>query len=412
MSNALRGVLVVGQSGGPTPVINASLAGVIREAQQHDCFTGIYGLVHGIEGALKEQLLDLGGETASNLDRLTCTPASVLGSCRHKLSDEDYDRILLVFRAHNVRHFAYIGGNDSMDTCHRISQLAATTGYEMQVMGVPKTVDNDLACTDHCPGYGSAARFLALATRDTGRDLESMATFDDVVILETMGRNAGWLTVASALGKGAEDEAPHFLYVPELPFDEERFVHDVARVHGRLGRAFVAVSEGIRDAQGGFVGQQQPRVAGDDAFGHVVHAYGTGVAAYLTDLVRRSLGLRARFLRPDLINRAMSSCVAETDRNEALRVGQQAVAHLSAGRTGYMVTLERTADEPYRCETGLAPLADVANAEKVLPRDFVNEAGNMVTDAFRIYAWPLIDGPLPALARLQGSSVRQRVAEV
>jgi 6-phosphofructokinase 1 len=390
-------------------VINASLAGVIREAQTHDCFTGVYGLVHGIEGALKEELLDLGGETAADLDLLALTPASVLGSCRHKLSDDDYDRILLVFRAHNVRHFVYIGGNDSMDTCHRISQLATATGYEMQVMGVPKTVDNDLACTDHCPGYGSAARFLALASRDTGRDLESMATFDDVVILETMGRNAGWLTAASTLCKRGEDEAPHLVYVPELPFDEERFVDNVARVHSRLGRAFVTVSEGIRNARGGFVGQSRHKSAGDDAFGHVVHAYGTGVGAYLTDLVRRRLGLRARFLRPDLINRAMSSCVAETDRSEALQVGQQAVAHLSAGRTGYMVTLERTADKPYRCETGLASLASVANAEKLLPREFVNEAEDMVTEAFRAYALPLIDGPLPSLARLRGNRVPHRV---
>lgn len=412
MNRAVRGVLVVGQAGGPTPVINASLAGVIGEAQRHDCFTGIYGLVHGIEGALKERLLDLGSETGASLELLAHAPASALGSCRHKLSDDDYDRILRVFRAHNVRHFVYIGGNDSMDTCNRIAQLAAATGYEMQVMGVPKTVDNDLACTDHCPGYGSAARFLALAARDTGRDLESMATFDDVVILETMGRNAGWLTAASVLGKSAEDEAPHLVYVPELSFDETCFVDDVASVHSRLGRVFIAVSEGIRDAEGTFVGQHRPKTEGDDAFGHVVHAYTTGVAAYLCQLLRERLELRARFLRPDLIGRAMSSCVAETDRREAWQVGQRAVAELVAGQTGHMVTLERISDEPYRCGSGLAPLAEVANAEKLLPRAFVSEAGNMITEAFRTYAWPLIDGPLPSLARLQVRSVPQRVSGV
>jgi 6-phosphofructokinase len=404
MSEPLRGVLVVGQSGGPTPVINASLAGVIGEAQKHGCFSGIYGLVHGIEGALKEELLDLGGETAQGLELLVRTPASALGSCRHKLSGDDYERIVAVLRAHGVRHFVYIGGNDSMDTCHRISELAREGGYEMQVMGVPKTVDNDLAFTDHCPGYGSAARFLALATRDTGRDLEAMATFDDVTILEAMGRNAGWLTAASALGKQAKDEAPHLVYVPEVAFDEESFLDKVANIHGQLGRVFVVVSEGIRDADGQFIGQR--RVGdGTDAFGHVVHALTTGVAAYLTDLVRERLGLQARFLRPGLIGRAMSSCVSETDRREALQVGKEAAAHLAGGRSGYMVTLERVLDDPYTCETGLVPLAEVANAEKLLPREFVNEAGDMVTDAFWTYALPLIDGPLPSLGRLTGARV-------
>jgi 6-phosphofructokinase len=399
VSKPLRGTLVVGQSGGPTPVINASLAGVIGEAQQHDCFTAIYGLVHGIEGALQERLVDLGGETPEDLDLLSCTPASALGSCRHKLSAADYERILEVFRAHDVRHFVYIGGNDSMDTCHRIWALAAGEGYEMQVMGVPKTIDNDLAFTDHSPGYGSAARFLALAARDTGRDLEAMATFDDVTILEAMGRNSGWLAAASVLGKTSEDEAPHLVYVPEVAFDEVRFLEKVACLHGRLGRVFVVVSEGICDAAGQFVGQQAQRSSGSDAFGHVVHSLSTGVAAYLADLVHVRLGLQARFLRPGLIGRALSACVAGTDRLEALAVGRQAAAHLAAGESGHMITLERLSDEPYRWGTGLAPLADVANAEHLLPREYVNVAGDMVTEAFWRYALPLIDGPLPPLAR-------------
>jgi 6-phosphofructokinase 1 len=403
VTQPLRGLLIVGQSGGPTPVINASLAGVIGEAQQHACFTGIYGLVHGIEGALKEQLLDLGGETAESLDLLSHTPASALGSCRHKLSGADYERILEVFRAHDVRHFVYIGGNDSMDTCHRIWALAANEGHEMQVMGVPKTIDNDLAHTDHSPGFGSAGRFLALAARDTGRDLEAMATFDDVTILEAMGRNAGWLAAASVLGKTSEDEAPHLVYVPEVAFDEARFLDDVSRIHGRLGRVFVVVSEGIRDAEGQFVGQQAQRGGGSDAFGHVVHSLSTGVAAYLSDLVREHLALQARFLRPGLIGRALSACVAETDRLEALAVGRKAVAHLAAAESGHMVTLERLSNRPYRWGTGLAPLVEVANAEHMLPRRYVNEAGTMPTEAFWRYALPLIDGPLPPLARLGGS---------
>ncbi len=409
MSKPLPDILVVGQSGGPTPVINASLAGVISEAQKHDCFSGIYGLVHGIEGALKEELLDLKTETAANLELLAHTPASALGSCRHKLSDDDYDRILEVFGGHNVRHFIYIGGNDSMDTCHRIAQVAATSGYDMQVMGVPKTIDNDLAFTDHCPGYGSAARFLALATRDTGRDLEAMATFDDVTILEAMGRNTGWLTAASVLGKETEDEAPHLVYVPEVPFDEQCFLDDVTRVHDRLGWVFVVVSEGIRDADGQFIGQHKLRGGGSDAFGHVVHSLTTGVAAYLTDVVREGLGLQARFLRPSLIERAMSACVSETDRKEAWQVGVDAVTHLVAGRSGYMVTLERVSDDPYHWETGLASLDEVANAEKLLPSDFINNAGDMPTQRFRDYGLPLIDGPLSHLARLRGTRVLKKV---
>jgi 6-phosphofructokinase 1 len=402
MSKPLEGTLIVGQSGGPTPVINASLAGIISEAQQHDCFTGIFGLVHGIEGAIEDQLLDLGGETPENLELLSRTPGSALGSCRHKLSAADHERILQFFRARDVRHLAYIGGNDSMDTCHRIWAFAANDGYEVQAMGVPKTIDNDLAYTDHCPGYGSAARFLALATRDTGRDLEAMATFDDVTILEAMGRNAGWLAAASVLGKTTEDEAPNLIYVPEVPFSEVRFLDDVAGVHGRLGRVFVVVSEGIRDAEGQFVGRQTQHGDGSDAFGHVVHALSTGVAAYLADLVRERLGLQARFLRPGLIGRALSACTSRTDRLEALAVGQQAAAQLAAGQSGYMVTLERLSNDPYRWGTGLVPLVDVANAEQLLLREYVNEAGNMVNEAFWRYALPLIDGPLSPLARLPG----------
>ena len=404
------GNLVVGQSGGPTAVINASLAGIIRTARQVPAISDIYGLVHGIEGALNEELIDLGQESEETLDLLAETPASALGSCRHKLSDDDYDRILTLFRAHNVRYFVYIGGNDSMDTCHRISELAAATAYEMQVMGVPKTMDNDLALTDHCPGYGSAARFLALASRDTGRDLEAMATFDDVTILEALGRNAGWLTAGAALGKLEPDEAPHLVYVPEVAFDEAQFLEDVAAIHARLGRVFVVVSEGIRDAAGTFIGQQRMNESGGDAFGHVVHSLTTGVAAYLTERVRERLDIQARFLRPSLIGRALSSCVSETDRQEAFRVGQEAVNQLQAGQTGLMITLERVSNSPYRCETGLAPLAAVANDEHLLPREFINEVGNMPTAAFVDYALPLIGGPLPPIARLKGVRVKQKVS--
>jgi 6-phosphofructokinase 1 len=362
-------------------------------------------MVHGIEGVLGDNLIDLSYESAAQLERLSRTPAAALGSCRHKLTEDDYGRILDTLRAYNVRHFAYIGGNDSMDTCHRIGQLASANGWALQVVGVPKTIDNDLAFTDHCPGFGSAARFLALATRDTGRDLEAMATFDDVTILEAMGRNAGWLTAASTLGKETEDEAPHLVYVPEIPFDTARFVHEVAGVHRRLGRVFVVVSEGIRDAEGMFIGGQQADTGDSDTFGHVVHSLTTGVAAYLTDVVRKELGLQARFLRPGLIGRAMSACVSKTDREEALLVGKEAVSLLAAGGTGQMITLERTPTGSYGCQAGTVPLVDVANAEKLLLREYLNTAGTGVTPAFFDYALPLIGGALPPQARLEGRRV-------
>jgi ATP-dependent phosphofructokinase / diphosphate-dependent phosphofructokinase len=396
----LKGKLLVGQSGGPTPVINASLAGVILEAQGRMEVTGIYGMLHGIEGALKDELVDLGRESPQTLHALQYTPGSALGSCRHKITDAEYERILRVCKAHDIRHFVYIGGNDSMDTCRRISDLAGSVGYEMQVIGVPKTIDNDLAETDHCPGYGSAARFLALAVRDTGLDLESMATFEDVVILEAMGRNAGWLAAASCLAKSSDEQAPHLVYVPEVAFSEDAFLEDVTRVHTQLGRVYVVVCEGVRDAAGEFVGSARMKAA-RDGFGHSLNTFTTGVAAYLADRVSDTLRLRARFLRPVLIGRALSACVSEVDRREAFLVGQTAVRQLAAGATGWMITLERVSTDPYICETGVVPLDRVANAEKLLPRAFLDEAGSLPNEKFRAYALPLIGEAWQPAARLQ-----------
>ncbi len=396
----LKGTLLVGQSGGPTPVINASLAGVILSAREHAEITGIYGMIHGIEGVLKDELVDLQRESPQIIENLVYTPASALGSCRHKIEDKEYERILEVCREHNVRHFVYIGGNDSMDTCKRISELATSTGYEIQVMGVPKTIDNDLAVTDHSPGYGSAARFLALATRDTGLDLESMATFEDVVILEAMGRNAGWLAAASALAKTTEDEAPHLVYVPELAFDETKFLDAVSRIHARIGRVYVVVCEGVRDANGDFVGTHRMKKT-TDAFGHTLSTFTIGVAAYLADLVGDQLHLRARFLRPVLIGRTMSACVSEVDRRESFRVGQGAVKRLAGGETGLMMLLNRISTSPYRCETGAVSLESVANAEKLLPRDFLEDSGVLPNEKFKEYALPLVGEAWQPVARLE-----------
>lgn len=400
----MKGVLVVAQSGGPSAVINASLAGVIHEAQQHTCFSAVYGLVHGIEGALKEMMLDLTAETEESLALLQGTPGAALGSSRYKIRDEDYVRILQVFEAHQVRHFIYMGGNGSMVVTQRLAASAAERGYNLRVIGVPKTIDNDLSGTDHAPGFGSAARFIALAARDTGRDLEAMATFDDVTILEAMGRNSGWLAAASGLLKESADDAPHLIYVPEIPFSEDDFLASVAAIHERLGYVFVVVGEGIKDSSGEFIGARTFSPA-HDTLGRVVHSLTGGPATYLTELVRSRLGLQTRNLRPGLISRAFSACQSDVDRAEAFAVGQEAVRRLASESSGMMVNLQRMADDPYAWQVGTVPLDEVAGEEKLLPRHYLDDSGTMISEAFKAYALPLIGVPPPRLTRLKGQLV-------
>jgi 6-phosphofructokinase 1 len=398
----MQRVLVIAQSGGPSAVINASLAGAVAEAQKHACFSAVYGLVHGVEGVLNENLLDLTHLSVEALDGLARTPGAALGSTRHKIVEADYARWRDVFAAHDVGYFAYIGGNGSMWVCHRLASLDP----DLRVMGIPKTVDNDLAATDHAPGYGSAARFLAQAVRDTGRDVEAMRTFEDVVLVEAMGRNSGWLAAASALLKDGPDAAPHLVYVPEIPFDEAAFLEDVARVHARLRHVFVVVAEGIHDADGVIIGQRNAPV---DTLGRALPSLANGPAATLADTIRERLGLRARVLRPGLIGRAMTSCVSSVDQDEAWQVGAAAVARLAAGDSGQMVTLERTSDSPYSASLGAVPLLDVAGHEKPLPRHFMDAAGNGVSAAFRRYALPLLGADDLTLPRLHVPLVARRM---
>lgn len=405
-ANHMTGALAVAQSGGPSAVVNASLAGVIRAAQRAG-FARVYGLAHGLEGALSETLRDLSAEPPENLALLARTPGAALGSSRRRLADDEYARVVDTLRAHDVGAFVYIGGNGSMTVCARISAAAQAAGWPLRAAGVPKTIDNDLWGTDHAPGYGSAARFLALAARDTGRDLEAMATFDDMLILEALGRNAGWLAAAAALGKESDDDAPHLVYVPEIPFDEAQFLDDAARVHARLGYVFVVVGEGIRDAAGAFIGQAQ--VEARDVMGRALHSIGAGASSHLAALARQRFGWQARALRPGLVGRSFSACVSETDRAEAELAGAAAVERLAAGASGFMVTLERVSAAPYRCVAGAQPLDACAGREKLLPREYMNAAGNMVTPAFADYALPLIGGPLPPLARLRGPLVARRL---
>ena len=402
-----KGNLVVGQSGGPTAVINSSLVGVIHEAMQHAEIGDIYGMMHGVSGVLNEEFIDLRQESSETLERLRYTPASALGTVRYKVRSSDYDRLLDVLMAYDVRYFFYIGGNDSMDTAHKMHLAAEAKGYELYAFGVPKTVDNDLAYTDHCPGYGSAARFVATAVRDTGYDTEAMGDSSPVKFVEVMGRNAVWLTAAAALAKAAPDDPPQLLYVPECGVSLEQVVADVRYWYEKIGYCVVAVSEGMRNEQGEEIGTGFGKVE-LDAFGH---ARKGGVVETLEEVVKAELGVRVRHDKPGYLQRSCASLASSVDRAEAYLVGQTAVRGALAGVSDRMVTLERQPGPEYAVTTGLAPLAEVANAEHTLPREYINEAGNGVTEAFLEYARPLIGEPLSPYARLAKHPVPKRLAE-
>ncbi len=401
-----KGNLVVGQSGGPTAVINNSLVGVVHEAMAHDEIGDIYGMLHGIVGVLNEEFVDLRAEAPETLETLRNTPASALGTVRYKVTDEDYERLLEVLMAYDVRYFFYIGGNDSMDTTHKIAKLAAQKGYELYAIGVPKTVDNDLAITDHCPGFGSAARFVAAAIRNTGYDTEAMGSSGPIKLMEIMGRNAGWLTAATALAKERPDDPPQLIYMPEHGVSLEQVVDDVRYWYRRLGYCVVAVSEGLKDEKGNGFGAAARGKVEVDAFGHVRKG---GVVDFLSEVLKESLGTSIRSDKPGYLQRSFGELISPVDREEAYLVGKAAVQAALAGETDKMITLVRKSGPAYAVTTGLAPLEQVANVGRMLPREFINERGNGVTEAFLEYARPLIGGPLIPYARLAKKLVPKRV---
>lgn len=385
--------LAVGQSGGPTPVINASLAGILDYAGETGHFPSVLGLRHGIEGALHDDSIRLDGLSAGERDALAATPAASLGSCRRKLDGDDYDRILETFRRHDVRWFCYVGGNDSMDTCHRLQTHAAAEGYDLAVFGVPKTIDNDLVETDHCPGFGSAARFWATTTPEVTLDLAAMRTYDRVLVLEAMGRNAGWLAASTAILKRDEHDGPHVLLTPERAFDAGTFLARVESVLSRLGYCVVAASETIRDATGEFVASSR---SGVDRFGHPIV---TAVAETLAQLVTAELGVKARANKPGTGQRTSVAHVSPLDREEARQAGRVAAERLAGGASGGMVSLRRPDMGAYRCDYGVVPLARVANRERALPPAFLSPDGFDVAPAYVRYALPLIGEPPPGLFR-------------
>ena len=391
-----KGNLVVGQSGGPTAVINNSLVGVIHEAMEHEEIGEIYGMLHGIAGVLNEELVDLRQETMETLETLRDTPASALGTVRYKVTDSDYPRLIEVLRAYDIRYFFYVGGNDSMDTSHKIHLAAQQLGYELSVIGVPKTVDNDLAMIDHCPGFGSAARFVASAIRNTGFDTIAMGKSGPVKLMEIMGRNAGWLTASAALAKESADDPPHLVYVPELPVSMEKIVADVKATLETYGHCVVALSEGLKDEAGEDLGSMGGGEV--DVFGHKRKG---GIVEAVADAIKDALGVTARFDKPGYLQRSFGEMMSPVDREEAYQVGREAVRAAVSGRSDMMVVMTRRPGADYVIEFGLAPLDQVANAERLVPREYINKAGNGVTQAFIDYARPLIGDPLKPYGHLQ-----------
>lgn len=397
------GKAVFAQSGGPTAVINSSICGAIEEARKHKEIVAMYGSIHGILGVLHENMIDLNRESPRTISLLRQTPSSLLGSSRYKLKEEDYDRILKVLAAHDIRYFFIAGGNDSMDTANRVFKMAREKGYELSVMGLPKTVDNDLPITDHCPGYGSVARWLALSVRDAGLDTEAIYTSDTIKVVETMGRNAGWITAATALARQRPDDAPHIILLPEIPFSRDKFLSDVERVYRKLGYALITCCEGLRDENGDYLTASQ-RSLDTDRFGH--RQLG-GVGETLCGIIAEGLKIKARADKPGTIQRVSALLASPVDVEEAYATGAQAVKHAVEGKSGWMVTLEREPGAEYACTTGIVSLEEVANREKKVPREFINAEGTGVTDAFLEYVTPLIGGPLPEYARLEKHFVKK-----
>ncbi len=387
----LTGACIIGQSGGPTAVINASAQGVIQTALKADCITRVLGAAHGIKGVLEDKLYDMSQEDPAELDILKYTPSSALGSCRYKLADPDkddtdYKRILEIFQKYNVRYFFYNGGNDSMDTCNKISKFMLKSGYDCRVMGIPKTIDNDLFGTDHCPGFASAAKYIATSCMEIYQDARVYDT-GMVCIVEIMGRHAGWLTAASALAT-AQGAGPDLIYLPETDFDMQKFLADVQRVYNEKGNCLVAVSEGIHYADGSFV--SEAKTSATDGFGH---AQLGGLASMLADVVKKETGAKVRGIELSLLQRCAAHCASKTDVDESYMSGKAAVENAVAGKTDFMPGFKCTRDENgYKCEIQLLPLSEVANTEKKVPREWINEEGNGVNQAFIDYALPLIAG--------------------
>ena len=389
----LRGACIIGQSGGPSSAINASAYGAIKTALDSDAITQVLGACNGIKGVLDDNLIDMGKEDPSELALMKYTPSSALGSCRYKLKDPDeddteYKRILEIFKKYDVRYFFYNGGNDSMDTCNKISKYMLKNGYECRVMGIPKTIDNDLYGTDHCPGYAYAAKYIATSVMEVYRDSTVYDT-GMITIVECMGRHAGWLTAAAALANYCGDGAD-LIYLPELDFDLDAFTEKVKEIYAKNKKCLAVVSEGIHDKDGKFISEYGAVNAPKDAFGHTQLG---GLASFLANHMKAATGAKVRGIELSLLQRCAAHCASQTDLDESYSAGKAAVEEAVAGVTDKMVGFERVyVDGKYTCRIKLFELTDVANTEKKVPLEWINKTGDGLTQEFVDYALPLIQG--------------------
>jgi 6-phosphofructokinase 1 len=406
------------QSGGVTSVINASACGVIETARKYPDLIGkVFAGRNGILGALQEDLIDTGKESEAAIRALRYTPSGAFGSARYKLKGLDqnraeYERLIDVFRAHHIGYFFYNGGGDSQDTCHKVSQIGEELGYPVICVGVPKTIDNDLPFTDCCPGFGSVAKYVATSIREAGYDVASMAaTSTKVFVLEVMGRHAGWITAACGLASEKAGEAPHILLFPEIPLDQKAFLARVKETVNTHGFCVIGVSEGIRNLEGQFISDSGLR----DAFGH---AQLGGVAPVIANLIRSELGYKYHWAVADYLQRAARHLASKTDVRQAYAMGKAAVELAVKGHNAVMPIIERVSDVPYKWKVGQVALADVANQERMMPRDYISPDGFHITAKCRRYLSPLIEGEdyppyrngLPDYVRLKLNSVKKKLS--
>ncbi|MCI6630613.1 MAG: 6-phosphofructokinase [Lachnospiraceae bacterium] len=394
----MKGNIVVGQSGGPTAVINSSVAGVYAAAKKLGV-KKVYGMVHGIQGFLADNLCDLDEYLSdeTGIEMLKRTPSAFLGSCRFKMPkieghEDVYEKVFEIMEKHDIECLFYAGGNDSMDTVKMLSDYAAAHGKPQRFMGVPKTIDNDLPITDHCPGYGSAAKYIAASLKEVIRDNASFGVEKPTIcIVEIMGRNAGWLTAAAALSRGADCEGPDAIYLPERVFDMDKFMEKVKHLAATKHSVVIAVSEGIKIADGRYVCELANENVAVDAFGHKQMS---GTAAYLAQAVAAETGLKTRAIEFSTLQRAATHLASLTDINEAFQVGFDAVKAAEEGKTGMMITLDRNGDDPYQCGTSAYDIHAIANVERPVPDEWITEDGCDLNDGYEKYARPLIMGEL------------------
>ena len=392
----MKGNVIVGQSGGPTAVINSSLAGVYKTAMERG-FTKVFGMRNGIQGFLDEQYIDLSDHIKNELDLelLKRTPSAFLGTCRYKLPEihEDkavYERIFELLNKLEIEVFIYIGGNDSMDTIKKLTDYSLLTGAKQRFVGCPKTIDNDLAITDHTPGFGSAAKYIATSTKEIICDAMGFSyKKKNVNIIEIMGRNAGWLTGAAALCRSEDCEGPDLIYLPEVTFDIEKFVEKIKKLLEKKDVVVAVVSEGIKTADGHYVCEKSAGSETTDAFGHIQM---TGTAAYLAEVIHKEVGCKTRAVELSTLQRAAAHLASKIDVDEAYNVGGACIKAADEGSTGVMVVIERVSDDPYQSATGVYDVHRIANDEKIVPREWITKSGDYVTEEFLDYVRPLIQG--------------------